>query len=67
MSTETQNIAKSTHAFGLACTVAWTELHNALTADGINVPTKCGSATRAWIESVVRDTFATAHAQDDAR
>jgi hypothetical protein len=46
-------------AFGLACTVAWTELHNAMSADGMNPPEKCGSETRKWIKQVVRDSFTT--------
>lgn len=49
--------------FGLACTVAWTELHNAMEADGMNPPDKCGPETRKWIEQVVRDSFAVASSQ----
>jgi len=45
-------------AFGMACKVAWTELHNAMAEDGMNPPTKCGKATRKWIEEVVRNEFA---------
>lgn len=45
-------------AFGLACTVAWTELVQALRADGHQVGDKSGPTVRKWIEDIVRDTFA---------
>jgi len=44
--------------FGIACTVAWTELHKAMQEDGMNPPQKCGTKTREWIEDAVRETFA---------
>lgn len=46
------------NAFGLACTVAWTELVQALRADGHQVGDKSGPTVRKWIEDIVRDTFA---------
>lgn len=43
--------------FGISCTVAWTELAQALRADGHVVHDKSGPTVRKWIEDVVRDTF----------
>lgn len=48
----------SPNVFGIACTVAWTELVQALRADGHDVKDKSGPTTRKWIEGIVRDTFA---------
>lgn len=45
-------------AFGLSCTVAWTELVLALRADGHQVGDSSGPNTRKWMEAIVRDTFA---------
>lgn len=46
--------------FGLSCTIAWTELAQALRKDGHPVGDSSGIHTRAWIEAIVRDTFAAA-------
>lgn len=48
----------SRNAFGLACTVAWTELVQAMRKDGHTVLDKSGPETRKWMEAVIRDTFA---------
>lgn len=54
--------------FGIACTVAWTELVNAMRADGHPVGDKSGPNTRAWMEAIVADTFAAAlREQPEAR
>lgn len=45
-------------AFGMACTVAWTELAIALRADGHTVKDSSGPTVRKWIEGIVLDTFA---------
>lgn len=50
--------AYSHRALGIACTVAWTELVQALRSDGHEVGDSSGPATRKWIVDVVRDTFA---------
>ena len=44
-------------AFGLACTVAWTELVTAMRKDGHTVNDKSGPNTRTWMERIIRDTF----------
>jgi hypothetical protein len=44
-------------AFGLSCTVAWTELVMALRADDHQVGDSSGPNTRKWMEAIVRDTF----------
>lgn len=43
--------------FGIACTVAWTELVQALRADGHQVNDNSGPTVRKWLTEVVRDTF----------
>lgn len=48
-------VADRPAGFGIACTVTWTELHAAMTADGMTPPNKCGKAMSAWIGKVVRD------------
>jgi hypothetical protein len=48
-------VADRPAGFGIACTVTWTELFDAMTADGMSPPNKCGPATRKWVERVVRD------------
>src|SRR5690606_26511676 len=45
-------------AFGLMCTVAWTELVQALRQDGHQVNDSSGPNVRKWIESRVRDSIA---------
>lgn len=47
------------NVFGLSCTVAWTELVDALRADGHDVKNSSGPNVRKWIENIVRMTFAT--------
>lgn len=41
-------------AFGIMCTVAWTELWTALRADGGAPSEKCGPHVREWIEKLCR-------------
>lgn len=43
--------------FGMACTIAWTELVTALRTDGHTVSDKSGPTVKKWIEGIVRDTF----------
>jgi hypothetical protein len=46
-------------AFRLACTVAWTQLVQAMEQDGMTVEGKPGVATRNWIEESVRGVMET--------
>ncbi len=44
--------------FGISCTVAWTELHQAIIADGVDITLgKCGPKVRKWIVQMVAQTF----------
>lgn len=43
--------------YGVACTIAWTELVQALRADGHAVNDSSGPTVRKWIQDIVRDTF----------
>ena len=52
-------------AFGMSCTIAWTELATALRQDGHQVADKSGPHTRAWIEAIVRDTFLASKASEE--
>lgn len=45
------------NGFGIACAVTWTELYNAMVADGLSPANKCGLHTRKWIEKVVTEYF----------
>lgn len=64
MTEQPERTAEDTHAavtgsidrppgFGMVCTVAWTELVQALRKDGLTVLDQAGPETRKWIASVV--------------
>ncbi len=57
----------SDRVLGIACTVAWTELVQALRADGHDVKDSSGPTVRAWMETIVRDTFDSARRGDGYR
>lgn len=46
--------------FGIACTVHWTELWQAFSADGVDLAAKAGPAVSKWIAEKVSEYFAAA-------
>lgn len=43
--------------FGIACTVIWTEIVQAMRADGFDVPDKSGPRMTDWIKALAADTL----------